>query len=65
LHKNVSHPDRSYSERVIYESAVDRLASEFSAAYGVDKKAAVSAITGTLDAKAEEKKEKELRQEAA
>jgi CarD family transcriptional regulator len=31
LHKNVDDPDRSYSERVIYESALNRLAGEFSA----------------------------------
>lgn len=31
LHKNVEDPDRSYSERVIYESALYRLAGEFAA----------------------------------
>lgn len=31
LHKNVDDPDRSYSERVIYESALERLAGEFAA----------------------------------
>ncbi|MEQ9115388.1 MAG: CarD family transcriptional regulator [Rickettsiales bacterium] len=30
LHKNVNDPDRSYSERVIYESALNRLISEIS-----------------------------------
>lgn len=30
LHKNVDDPERSYSERVIYESALERLACEFS-----------------------------------
>lgn len=31
LHKNVDDPDRSYSERIIYENALDRLAGEISA----------------------------------
>lgn len=31
LHKNVDDPDRSYSERIIYESALGRLAREFAA----------------------------------
>jgi CarD family transcriptional regulator len=31
LHKNVDDPDRSYSERIIYESALGRLAGEFAA----------------------------------
>jgi len=31
LHKNVDDPDRSYSERVIYEAALGRLAGEFAA----------------------------------
>ncbi len=36
LHKNVDDPDRSYSERVIYESALNRLAGEFAAVNHVD-----------------------------
>ena len=31
LHKNVDDPDRSYSERIIYESAFKRLSSEYCA----------------------------------
>jgi CarD family transcriptional regulator len=31
LHKNVDDPDRSYSERVIYEAALNRLAGELAA----------------------------------
>jgi CarD family transcriptional regulator len=31
LHRNVNDPDRSYSERVIYENALERLAGEVSA----------------------------------
>lgn len=35
LHKNVDDPDRSYSERVIYESALNRLAGELAAVRSV------------------------------
>lgn len=31
LHRNVDHPERSYSERVIYESALNRFAGEIAA----------------------------------
>lgn len=34
LHKNVDDPDRSYSERMIYEAALERLATEISAVEG-------------------------------
>ena len=40
LHKNVDDPDRSYSERIIYESALGRLAGEYAAVYEVDVKQA-------------------------
>jgi len=36
LHKNVDDPDRSYSERMIYESAFDRLIGEFAAVNRID-----------------------------
>lgn len=36
LHKNVDDPDRSYSERVIYENALTRLAGEISAVNETD-----------------------------
>lgn len=35
LHKNVDDPDRSYSERVIYESALGRLAGEYAAVHDI------------------------------
>lgn len=36
LHKNVDDPDRSYSERIIYENALERLAREISAIKKLD-----------------------------
>ncbi|MCE3231970.1 MAG: CarD-like/TRCF domain protein [Rickettsiaceae bacterium] len=36
LHKNVDDPDRSYSERVIYESALGRLAGEYAAVNDIE-----------------------------
>lgn len=35
LHKNVDDPDRSYSERVIYEAALGRLAGEYAAVHEI------------------------------
>jgi CarD family transcriptional regulator len=36
LHKNAQQPDQSYSERQIYQSALDRLAREFAAIEKID-----------------------------
>jgi CarD family transcriptional regulator len=44
LYKNVEDPDRSYSERVIYESALNRLVGEFAAIENVDVKDAMDSI---------------------
>jgi CarD family transcriptional regulator len=48
LHKNVDDPDRSYSERVIYESALSRLASEFAALKNIDQKQAAERLVDEL-----------------
>jgi CarD family transcriptional regulator len=48
LHKNVDDPDRSYSERVIYESALNRLAGEFAAVNQVDVTDATSKLITIL-----------------
>lgn len=48
LNKNVDDPDRSYSERVIYESALGRLAGEYAAVYDVDVKKATSELEKVL-----------------
>jgi CarD family transcriptional regulator len=51
LHKNVDDPDRSYSERVIYESAFGRLAGEYAAINKLDGKQAEEALVKTLGKK--------------
>ena len=51
LHKNVEDPDRSYSERVIYESAFGRLAGEYAAIHKLDAKQAEEALVKTLGKK--------------
>lgn len=50
LHKNVDDPDRSYSERVIYESALNRLAGEYCAVYSITVDKAVAELTDILRA---------------
>ncbi|HEX2885711.1 CarD family transcriptional regulator [Vineibacter terrae] len=50
LHANVGDPDRSYSERQIYEAALDRLARELAAVEHTDKDAATRKLTHFLDA---------------
>ena len=52
LHKNVDDPDRSYSERVIYESAFDRLCGEYAAINKIDTKKAQEILVQTLSKKA-------------
>jgi len=51
LHKNVDDPDRSYSERVIYESALGRLAGEFAAVNEVSTEEATSNLITILKAR--------------
>ena len=48
LHKNVDDPDRSYSERIIYESALGRLAGEFAAVENIDTKQATERLIDLL-----------------
>lgn len=49
LHKNVDDPDRSYSERVIYENALQRLAGEISAIEDIDSKQATEFLIKTIN----------------
>lgn len=51
LHKNVDDPDRSYSERVIYESALDRLAGEYAAVEELDLEKAKDRLLDILRVK--------------
>ena len=57
LHKNVEDPDRSYSERMIYESAFDRLAGEYAAVNKLDLAKATEELILTLNNKKEKKEE--------
>jgi len=48
LFRNVEDPDRSYSERVIFEAALGRLAGEYAAVEDIDHKTAVEKIKSIL-----------------
>lgn len=48
LHRNVDDPDRSYSERVIYESALGRLVGEFAMVENIDAKQAEEVLVDAL-----------------
>ncbi len=48
LYKNVDDPDRSYSERLIYESALNRLSSEFAALNQIEHTVAISQIIDVI-----------------
>ena len=51
LHRADSQPEQSYSERQLYESALDRMAREVAAANKIDKDAAVELLGKSLSAK--------------
>jgi len=59
LHKNVDDPDRSYSERVIYENALHRLAGEISAVENIDILQATSFLLKTINDNTPRKKSEE------
>ena len=44
LHRNAGQPDQSFSERQIYELAMDRLAAEVAALDRTDKAAAMTKL---------------------
>ena len=48
LHRNAGQPDQSFSERQIYESAMDRLAAEFGALDQTDRQTAIAKLTDFL-----------------
>jgi CarD family transcriptional regulator, regulator of rRNA transcription len=48
LHRNSGQPDQSFSERQIYESAMDRLAAELAALDKTDKTTAINKLTDFL-----------------
>ena len=50
LHRNASQPDQSYSERQIYEAALERLARELAAVEKIDAEAATERLEKMLQA---------------
>jgi CarD family transcriptional regulator len=48
LHRNAGQPDQSFSERQIYESALDRLAAEYGALEQIDKATAIERLIAHL-----------------
>jgi CarD family transcriptional regulator len=48
LHRNAGQPDQSYSERQIYEAALDRLARELAAVERIDKDSATLKLNNVL-----------------
>jgi CarD family transcriptional regulator len=48
LHRNAGQPDQSFSERQIYEAAMDRMAAELGALDKTDKMTAVTKLTDFL-----------------
>ena len=50
LHRNVGQPDQSFSERQIYEAALERLAGEFAAVESIDKEKATEKLEAVLQA---------------
>jgi CarD family transcriptional regulator len=50
LHRNAGQPDQSFSERQIYEAAMDRLAAELAALDNTDKATATEKLTTFMKA---------------
>ncbi len=50
LHRNADQPDQSYSERQIYEAALDRLSRELAAIEKIDERAATERLEKVLRA---------------
>ena len=48
LHRAENQPEQSYSERQLYESALDRMAREVAAIERIDREAAISMLTKSL-----------------
>lgn len=59
LHKNVDDPDRSYSERVIYESALGRLAGEYAAVKKLTHAKAIDSLEAILKSRKDASKKKQ------
>jgi CarD family transcriptional regulator len=51
LHRNDDQPEQSYSERQLYENAIDRMAREVAAVMKIERDTAFENLTATLTAK--------------
>ncbi|MCE2927203.1 MAG: CarD family transcriptional regulator [Rickettsiales bacterium] len=51
LHQNVDQSERSYSERMIYENALNRIVAEYAASEGMDQKTAYDKLMKLLRGK--------------
>jgi CarD family transcriptional regulator len=52
LHRSSDQPEQSYSERQLYENALDRMARELAAVENIDRDAAMSKLSMSLSKKA-------------
>ncbi len=52
LHRNTDQPEQSYSERQLYEAALDRMAREFAAIENCEKDEAIARLSQTLSKRA-------------
>ena len=50
LHRNVGQPEQSFSERQIYEAALERLAGEVAVVENIDKEKATEKLEAVLQA---------------
>ena len=50
LYRNVGQPEQSYSERQIYQAALDRLVREFAAVERIDEPTAIRRVEQILNA---------------
>ena len=50
LYRNTGQPDQSYSERQIYQAALDRLVREFAAVEAIDEQTATERLEQMLNA---------------
>jgi CarD family transcriptional regulator len=51
LHRASDQPEQSYSERQLYENALDRMARELAAVDGIERDAAVAKVAQSLSNK--------------
>ena len=65
LYRSESQPEQSYSERQLYEQALDRMARELAAIEGLDERGSVQRITDVLSKSAKGRRAAEEAAEAA